>query len=264
MQLYHHPLSTNSHKVRIALEEKKLDYTPHRVNPLKARNLDPDFFRQNPSGTLPVLKNGGLVICESLPILQYIDSINEPLGDNKINRERVQEWVQKVDEWDSKPFTLSHVPERLLRFFSRFKRRVVIARMAKNPDLAKKYHSKLNSMHAMEEQLKSIEALAANEQQLLDLLDAAEDQLGSTEFMAGFAFSIADAAMIPVLARIELLKLDDELIQPRPRVLEYWERMKERPSYRKVIGRYSSRLKMMKLIVPSICNVGIRSLFKKY
>jgi hypothetical protein len=70
--------------------------------------------------------------------------------------------------------------------------------------------------------------------------------------------------MIPVLARIELLKLDDELIQPRPRVLEYWERMKERPSYRKVIGRYSSQLKMMKLIVPSICNVGIRSLFKKY
>ncbi len=169
-----------------------------------------------------------------------------------------------MDEWDSKPFTLSHVPERLLRFFSRFKRRVVIARMAKNPDLANKYHSKLNSMHAMEEQLKSIEALAANEQQLLDLLDAAEDQLGTTEFMAGFAFSIADAAMIPVLARIELLKLDDELIQPRPRVLEYWERMKERPSYRKVIGRYSSQLKMMKLIVPSICNVGIRSLFKKY
>ena len=70
MQLYHHPLSMNSHKVRLALEEKNVDYTAHRVNPLKARNLDPEFFRQNPSGTLPVLKNGGIVLCKSLTILQ--------------------------------------------------------------------------------------------------------------------------------------------------------------------------------------------------
>lgn len=70
MQLYHHPLSLNSHKARLALEEKNLDYTPIRVNPLKARNLDPDFFRQNTHGTLPVLRNGSMVLCESLPILQ--------------------------------------------------------------------------------------------------------------------------------------------------------------------------------------------------
>lgn len=70
MHLFHHPLSMNSHKVRLALEEKNIDYTAHRVNPLKARNLDPDFFRQNPSATLPVLHNGGTVLCESLPILQ--------------------------------------------------------------------------------------------------------------------------------------------------------------------------------------------------
>jgi len=60
----------NSQKVQIALEEKNLSYTVHRVNPLKARNLKPEFFRQNPGGALPVLKNGSLVICESLPILE--------------------------------------------------------------------------------------------------------------------------------------------------------------------------------------------------
>ncbi len=70
MELYQHPLSLNCQKVRIALEEKNLDYEIYTINPLKAKNLDPDFFRANSSGNLPVLKNSNVVICESLPILQ--------------------------------------------------------------------------------------------------------------------------------------------------------------------------------------------------
>jgi glutathione S-transferase len=264
MELYQHPLSLNCQKVRIALEEKNLDYEIYTINPLKAKNLDPDFFRANSSGNLPVLKNSNVVICESLPILQYVNGINGPLGDDKVHHEKVQEWVKKVDEWDARVFTLSHVSERTLRFFSRFKRRVVIARMAKNPDLANKYHNKLNSMHAMEEKLKSSEELLANEKQLIVLLDEAEDQLRTTEFLAGFEFSIADASFVPILARIQLLKLVPELLKPRPRLLEYFGRMKVRPSYEEVIQGYSSQLKQMRVVLPSVCNVALRKLFSRY
>ncbi len=186
------------------------------------------------------------------------------MANDKVHHEKVDEWVKKVDEWDAKTFTLSHVSEGTIRFFSRFKRRVVIARMAKNPDLANKYHNKLNSMHAMEEKLKSSEALSVNEKQLIDLLDEAEDQLGTTEFMAGFEFSIADAAFVPVLARIQLLKLVPELLKPRPRLLDYFVRMKKRPSYKEVVQGYSSQLKQMRVLVPSMCNVAVRKLFSKY
>lgn len=197
-------------------------------------------------------------------VCRYIERMNERIGENKVQHDRVEEWVKKIDEWDAKPFTLTHVPDRMLRFFSRFKRRVVIARMAKNPDLANKYHSKLNSMHAMEEKLKDTEALEANREQLLNMLDDAEDQLSTTEYMAGYEFTIADAALIPVLARIELLKLSEEYLHSRPRLLEYWERMKSRASYKKVIGGYSSQLKQLKLVVPSACNVGVRNVFKRF
>lgn len=254
----------NSQKVRLALEEKNIDYTAFRVNPLKARNLDAEFFRQNPNGTLPMLKIGAHVLCESLPILQHIDKLNEPLGEYKDYRERAEEWIKKIDEWDAKPFTLTHVPDRMIRFFGKFKRRVLIARMAKNPDLANKYHSKLNSMHAMEEQLKDTQAVDSNRKELVLMLDDAEHQLAGTEFMAGDVFSVADAAFIPVLARIELLKLSEEYLRPRPKLLDYWERMKCRPSYKKVIGGYSSQLKQLKLVVPSICNVGIRNVLKRF
>lgn len=72
MQLYHHPFSLDSQKVRLALEEKGMDYSSHRMNPLKGRNLDLDFFRMNPTGKLPVFKNGDLVIFDTMSIIEYV------------------------------------------------------------------------------------------------------------------------------------------------------------------------------------------------
>eukprot|EP00249_Psilotum_nudum_P009652 c22067_g1_i1 orf=311-1102(-) len=263
MQLYHHPLSLNSQMVRLALEEKGLEYEEHIVNPLKARNLDADFFRQNPSGSIPLLIHGNEVLYKILPIIQYINSINEPLGWEKVDQEKVQEWIQKIDAWDPKLFTLSHFPDGALRFFSKFRRRVVIARMAQNPDLATDYHLKLQSIHAMEENLKDEKALAASEQQLASLLDAAEVQLSSTNCLAGAVFSVADCMFIPILARIEFLRVE-ECFQKRPRVIEYWAQMKERTSYYDVIGQYVTPIGKAKILVPAVCNMSMRRLFKMY
>ncbi|BBM96944.1 glutathione S-transferase [Marchantia polymorpha subsp. ruderalis] len=264
MQLFHHPLSFNSQKVRIALEEKQVDYWPTRVNPIKARNLDPDFFRQNPDGTIPVLINGQTVMNDTLAILQYIDSINQPLGGERVKRDLVHSWLLKIDAWDSKPFTLSHYPEKVLQFFSRFRRRVVIARMAKFPDLAEKYHAKLNNMHELEARRLDSEAVTANKQQLIDILDAADVELTNSKYLCGQDFSMADVAFIPVLARIEQLPQGASLIEDRKRVSEYWLRMKERPSYKAAIGKYATKLGRVKLIVPAICNVSARRLFGRY
>src|SRR5437762_1799470 len=72
MQLYHHPYSLDSQKVRIALEEKGIDYTSYHANPLTGKNMDVDFFRMNPSARLPVFKNGAHVIYRAIDIIQYV------------------------------------------------------------------------------------------------------------------------------------------------------------------------------------------------
>lgn len=69
MQLYHHPYSLDSQKVRIALEEKAIDYTSFHVNPLTGKNMDASFFRINPSAKLPVFQNGGHRIFEPIEII---------------------------------------------------------------------------------------------------------------------------------------------------------------------------------------------------
>jgi hypothetical protein len=70
MQLYHHPYSLDSQKVRIALEEKGIDYTSYHVNPLTGKNMNVDFFRMNPSAKLPVFQNGAHVIFRAIDIIQ--------------------------------------------------------------------------------------------------------------------------------------------------------------------------------------------------
>lgn len=74
MQLYHHPYSLDSQKVRMALEEKGIDYTSYHVNPLTGKNMNVDFFRMNPSAKLPVFQNGAHVIYRAIDIIQYAPS----------------------------------------------------------------------------------------------------------------------------------------------------------------------------------------------
>lgn len=74
MQLYHHPYSLDSQKVRLALEEKIIDYTSYHVNPITGKNMDSSFFRMNPSGKLPVFKNGAHIIFSTIEIIQYVSS----------------------------------------------------------------------------------------------------------------------------------------------------------------------------------------------
>lgn len=234
--------------MRLALEEKGLDYWPYSINPLKARNLDSRIFRMNPTGKLPVFLNGQHIIFDTLPILQYIDSINEPLGGDAVDREKMLVWMRWIDLWNPKLFTLRHVPQKYRLFFSRFQRRAAIARMAECPELADKYHLKLRSAYATEEQLKDKEMINSSNELLIKILDAAEGQLSSTNFLAGGAFSMADCMFIPILARINLLNLEEEYIGSRSHLLDYWNRVKKRPSYHAVIGKYFSGWKKYKTL----------------
>lgn len=70
MHFYHHPYSVESQKVRLALEEKDVDYTSHHLNPITGKNLDSFFFRMNPSAKLPVLQNGSHILFKTIDIIE--------------------------------------------------------------------------------------------------------------------------------------------------------------------------------------------------
>ena len=80
MQLYHHPLSLDSQKVRLVLEEKNIDYTSFHVNPITGKNFDSSFFRKNPNAKLPVFQNGSHILFDTIEIIQYVASSFSFLG----------------------------------------------------------------------------------------------------------------------------------------------------------------------------------------
>lgn len=264
MQLYHHAFSMDSQKVRLALEEKGMDYISHSLNPLKGDDLDPEFLRINPAGKMPVFKNGNCVIFETLSILQFVNGVNEPLGAEEVDKDKMQEWMQRIEEWDPKLFTLSHVPARLRRYFSRFKRRVAMARMETNPDLASNYHGKLRDAYALEDLLKDRGAVEENRKKLEEMLDMAEEELQEKDFLAGGTFSMADAMLLPVLGWTEMVGEGWRLTEIRPRLRRYWRKAKRRKAYRVVIGRRLGGINLYFTLLSAAVNVSVRHVLRRY
>src|SRR5258706_339000 len=72
------------------------------------------------------------------------------------------------------------------------------------------------------------EALGHHEK-LVKMMDAA---LQSGTWLAGGHFSLADAAVIPYMLRLDLLHLS-KIWAHKPKIAEWYERMRERPSVKK-------------------------------
>lgn len=267
MQLYHHPYSLESQKVRLALEERNVDYTSYHVNPVTGKNMDPSFFRMNPTAKLPVFQNGSHIIFNVIEIIQYIERIALVSSGSGIitqSNKKVVEWMYKIQEWNPKYFTYSHIPEKYYISVSKFLRRVIIARMSEAPDLATAYHTKLKEAYETEEKLRDPQVLQRSEQHLVMLLDEAETQLEETLYLAGDEFTLADVMLVPILARLAVLGLEKTYISARPKLAEYWAVVQERPSYKNVIGKYFHGWKRRKTLLKTWCIVRMRCMLKRY
>src|SRR5262245_18139085 len=73
LRLHWHPFSIVPRRVRIALREKNLPCEEVEVNVLAAEHRAAAFRRLNPFAQIPVLEDEGLVICESVAILEYLE-----------------------------------------------------------------------------------------------------------------------------------------------------------------------------------------------
>ncbi|KAG8378219.1 hypothetical protein BUALT_Bualt08G0115000 [Buddleja alternifolia] len=267
MQLYHHPYSLDSQKVRLALEEKNIDYTSFHVNPITGKNFDSSFFRKNPSAKLPVFQNGSHILYDTIEIIQYIEriaAVSSGGSEFTLSSERVVEWIYKIQGWNPKLFTLSHVPPKHRLSVSKFLRRVIIARMAECPELASLYHRKLKEAYDTEDKLTDTEVMRRSQEHLDRILDEADSKLSGTTYLIGEEFTLADVVFVPLLSRLVLLKLEEKYINSRPNLAKYWNMVQKRPSYGKVIGKYFHGWRRHRTLLKTWCFVHIRNLLKQY
>ena len=195
MRLHWHPFSIFPRRVRVALHEKRLAYDDVLVDLPAGAHRTPEFRRLNPFGQVPVLEDDGLVLYESLAILEYLE-----------------------ERYRQPPLLPADVASR------------AIARQhmcASGDYLTPPFHRWIARLYTPEptwdrdDQARAADEIAAH----LDVLEVA---LEGREHLAG-PFSLADVAYVPFVCDLAMAQLG-HLLPPRPRVRDWIDRLNARPS----------------------------------
>ena len=199
MKLYHAP-RTRSLRIAWLLEELELPYQLERVEftPTTGR-----FFAQStPTGKLPTLEDGDVMLCESGAIVEYV---LERFGEGRLapapgSRERAA-FLQWIHFAESTAFP----PLGILTWLTRYRE-----------DAAQ--HAAL---------------IADTRERAAAGLDFVEEGLGPNDYLVGNAFSAADIMMGFTVVAARVLGV---LGERHPRLASYLGRLEARPAFQRALA----------------------------
>jgi glutathione S-transferase len=234
LTLYHHGSSVCAAKVRFALGEKKLAWKGIYLDILKGDQFDPEYRKLNPKAVVPTLVHDGRVIVESTVINEYLDEVfSEPPLKPAAAEERAKMrlWTKAVDE-DLHPacaeVTFSACHRHIIR---RLPQPEYEKFLASTPPL-----SLTPQWHQRKKEIVTLGFAApglADSYRLYDrYLAKMEETLADQPWLAGRSFSLADIAMTPYVNRLDMLGMAALWTERRPRVTDWFERIKARPAFK--------------------------------
>ena len=205
MKLYGHPMSTCTRKVLTALAEKGHEAEFVLVDLMKGEQKQEAQLARQPFGKVPALEDDGFWLYESRAITRYLD---EKLSGPRLqpadlkDRALMEQWLSVEYSYFSGP-AMKIVSELLMKKMQ-----------GKTPDL---------------------DAVKAAREPVGHALDVADKVLVNQDFFGNKTFSLADISWMPYVQYLVAAEQGD-LINSRPGVKAWWERVSSRPSWKKVAG----------------------------
>ena len=249
IKLFHANWSLCSQMVRVALYEKGLNFSEKHIKLCdqypEGENLNRDFLKLNPLGTVPVIKINEKVTYDSVKIIRELDKLQ---GNNDINLcnndfQNSQSWVLNTTITEGVKF--ASTIGTILPVFSA----PLIQSMVKSLPLKSILKILLNhprrdrkiiflSMYFFGIAKNMPKAGIKNfVKELISLENVLSD---GNEFFYG-DFSHVDINMMCLFHRLKDLQLEDALYTNRtPLIKNYWESLKNRESYKMGILDYYS------------------------
>ena len=227
LELYHNINSVCAQKVRVALAEKGLAYEEHLID-LRGGQFDPAYMKLNPNAVVPTLVHDGRPVIESSVILYYLDeAFPDPslMPRDPHQRAAVRLYNKLIDEYVHNSCTILTFATAFRPWFAGLTGEQIEARLAKSPSKQRTEYKRDVALHGLESRF-ARQALEYH-LKLLKMMGAA---LERGPWLAGEQFSLADAAVIPYILRLDLLKLDRLLGE---KTKNWYARMRERPSVKK-------------------------------
>jgi len=227
LELYHNVNSVCAQKVRVALAEKGIEYQEHLID-LRGGRFDPAYMKLNPNAVVPTLVHDGKPVIESSLILYYLDeAFPEPplMPRDPHQRAAARLYNKLIDEYVHNSCTILTFATAFRPWFAGLTGEQIEARLAKSPARQRTEYKRDVALHGL--QSKYVRQALDHHLKLLKMMDEA---LGKDAWLAGEQFSLADAAVIPYILRLDLLKLRNLL---NPNVEAWYARMRNRPSVKK-------------------------------
>ena len=202
MVLHGFPMSPNTRRALLALEEVSAEYRLEPVDLMTGAQKSEAYRKLNPTGRVPTLVDGEMVLWESNAILVYLaEKFPDRLfgGKSAVERAEVARWMF---------MNASHLSPALARIFAHTIRLPEDQRLPRIVD---------ESRAEVDRSLKALE---------LHLKDTGRDYLVGP-------FGIADLSVAPSLAFGPMLGLSFDAY---PAVAAWLGRVQGRPSWKKVYG----------------------------
>ena len=201
IKIFGHPVSTCTRKVLMTLAETK---TPHEfvlVDFAKGEHKAQPHLSRQPFGQIPAIDDEGFTFYESRAICRYI---NEKVAGNLVpgdikGRALMEQWIS-VETSNFAPHVMKFIFQHV---FQRPQEPAVLEAAGK-----------------------SLEAC-------LTVLDAG---LAKTPFLVGGQFTIADIVFMPYID-YAMGTPAKSMFAKHPHVSAWWNKISERPTWQKVVGR---------------------------
>lgn len=203
MKIHGHPWSINTRKVLAALAEKGQEAELSLVMLPKGEQRLPGHVALHPFAKVPVLDDEGFLLYESVAINRYLEQKfprSALIPTDERGAALVSQWLSVCDSYFA-PHAGPLIVETLFRRY---------------------LGGETN--HAV---------IEGSRQQLGTALDAADRQLGTTAYLAGAGFSLADIHFMPYLEYLEKIG-EGALIERRSNLGAWWQRVSRRPAWQEV------------------------------
>ncbi len=227
IELWHEWNSTHSFKVRVVLGEKQIGWTGRTVELLRFEHLRPAYLRLNPAGVVPTLVHDGRVLTESSVICQYLDEVYPVpplLPADPQGRAQARTWLKHFDDV-AHPALRKASFELLYRpILQRMPRAELATRLKAHPDPQRAQRF----LEAASGELNQ-GAVAEARTSFAGTLQRIDLALQDKAWLGGESFGLADAAMAPMVERLENICMDS-LFRFSARLSEWSTRILSRPS----------------------------------
>jgi len=201
LKIYGNPLSTCTRKVLMTLAETGTPFEMTVIDFGKGEHKQPVHLRRQPFGRIPTLDDDGFEMFESRAMSRYI---NQKAGGQLVPSDLKA--AAKVEQWIS--IETSEFSGHAMKFVYEY--------AFKRPQEAS----------VLEAARKALETTCS----------VMDRQLAQTPFVAGATFSLADICFMPYLEYTMGTPAKD-IYAPHPRLLAWWNKISERPTWRKIVGK---------------------------